>query len=73
MNDNLNASPVSLLVDFSPPQFIIFFCGNGELKISLRDGSVELKDCEIPEAAQAFWCAVTDTFPSIAKAIKNSP
>lgn len=45
-------------------------CGTGEVRISLKDGSVELKNCEIPQAAQEFWKAVTAAFPGVADGIR---
>lgn len=48
-----------------------FTCGEGLVKISLRDGSVSFENCTPPEAAIEFWRAVTNAFPSVAQGIHS--
>lgn len=42
---------------FAPPTCMIFTAGKGQVKIH-QSGKVELENCELDEAAKAFWDAV---------------
>jgi hypothetical protein len=40
------------------PISLTFSCGKGQVAISMETGKVTLTDCELDDAAKAFWKAV---------------
>lgn len=61
------------VIAFPPPEYIAFPCGDGTVKLSLKNGSVEYRDCAPDDAAKAFWAAVTLAYPDVKRAIKETP
>lgn len=57
------ATHVGYFISEVAPMWFSFKCGDGEVRISMTDGRVELKNCAVDAAAQSFWDAVQRCYP----------
>lgn len=51
------------IASFQPTNLIITY-GTGSVSISMKDGSVSFHNCEVDDAAKAFWKAVEHFAPT---------
>lgn len=65
-------APVLDMSQYTPVMHLSIACDKGYVRINLATGSVTYDNCNPPDAAKAFWEAVTKAYPDIKKAIKDS-
>lgn len=55
----------------SPPftTSLSFSCQDGYVRLNFETGAVEFVKCDPPEAAKAFWRAVSEAYPEVRQAM----
>jgi hypothetical protein len=64
-------STMDIVIEDYKMSTLVFGCGNGEIQIDTKTGQVTLKDCDIPDAARAFWEAVEGLHPQYKENLKG--